>query len=132
MPEHAHFLLVGLNERAVQLPALKWIRREWNLMLRALILKDQAYDHVLREADHKCDAFADVVGYILRNQARKELVTDWQEWPYSGAISPGYQKLDPRKVLFGRAFGMPILFRAMPELRCKQWLRPAFYGLRSL
>jgi putative transposase len=100
MPDHGHILFVGLNEQADQLAALEWARREWNILLKPYTLQDQAYDHVLRESERERDAFGNVTGYILRNPVRNKLVGDWQEWEYTGAIFPGYPKLDPRKVYF--------------------------------
>jgi len=100
MPDHAHLLFVGLNQGADQLAAQKWMCRAWNALLKPYSVQEQAYDNVLRESDRSRDAFAAVAGYILRNPFRKELVDDWQEWHFSGAIFPGYPKLDPRKVHF--------------------------------
>jgi hypothetical protein len=104
MPDHGHFLFVGLEARADQLAALNWLRREWNPLLGPVKQQDQAYDSVLRESDRSGDAFTKVVGYILRNPVRQGLVTEWQDWPYSGAIFPGYPTLDPRKVMFWENF----------------------------
>ena len=100
MPDHAHFLFVGIQDSSDQIAANRWIRREWNQLLGDLSLQEQAYDHVLREADRERDAFAQVVGYILRNPVRKSLVDQWGEWGYSGTVFAGYPKLDPRKPNF--------------------------------
>jgi REP element-mobilizing transposase RayT len=104
MPDHGHFLFVGLHEEADQLAALPWMRRAWNRVLSEARLQDQAYEHVLRESDRARDAFAEVVAYILHNPLRKDLVGTWQEWPYSGAVFPGYPKMDPRKIHFWENF----------------------------
>jgi REP element-mobilizing transposase RayT len=100
MPDHGHFLFVGLEERADQLPAMAWFRREWNGLLNPHKQQDQAYDSVLKEDDRKADGFPDLVAYILRNPIRKDLTENWSEWPYSGCVFPGYPKLDPRKDFF--------------------------------
>jgi putative transposase len=100
MPDHGHFLFVGLEARADQLTALTWFRRGWNRLLQPVQQQDQAYDSVLREADRNRDAFANVLGYVLRNPVRRGLVAAWQDWPYSGALFPGYPTLDPRKPMF--------------------------------
>jgi hypothetical protein len=86
------------------LPALNWLRREWNPLLGPVKQQDQAYDSVLRESDRSGDAFAKVVGYLLRNPVRQGLVAEWQNWSYSGALFPGYPTLDPRKVMFWENF----------------------------
>jgi hypothetical protein len=104
MPDHGHFLFVGYDVRAKQRAAVRWMRREWNQLLNPLQLQHQPYDSVLREEDRSRDGFADMAGYILRNAERASLVKDWQEWPYAGAIFPGYPKLDPRKIHFWEDF----------------------------
>ena len=100
MPDHGHFLFIGLAEHSDQRAAVRWLRREWNAVPGSFRLQKQAYDSVLREKDRSRDAFADTVGYILRNPVRKGLVSNWQDWPYSGAIFPGYPSLDPRNDYF--------------------------------
>lgn len=104
MPDHAHFIFIGLSTNADQIKALAWLRREWNWLLDPLKLQKQAYDHVLRESDRERGAFADVVNYILRNPLRKDLTEEWTDWPHSGACFPGYPKLDPRQPYFWENF----------------------------
>ncbi|HBR95282.1 MAG TPA: hypothetical protein DEA90_14065 [Opitutae bacterium] len=104
MPDHGHFLLLGYDVRAQQRAAIRWMRREWNLLLSPLKLQHQAYESVLRESDRSREAFASVAVYILRNAERAGLVEDWRGWPYAGALFPGYPKLDPRKVHFWEDF----------------------------
>jgi REP element-mobilizing transposase RayT len=100
MPNHGHFLFVGYDAHSDQMAAVRWMRREWNQILAPLDLQHQPFDDVLKEEDRQRDAFANVAGYILRNPERASLVAQWEDWPYSGAIFPGYPKLDPRKVHF--------------------------------
>ena len=104
MPDHGHFLFLGLDCESDQRAAVRWLRREWNRILKPLTLQHQPYDDVLRETDRARDAFANVAGYILRNPERAGLVDDWQNWPYNGALFPGYPKLDPRKPYFWTDF----------------------------
>lgn len=104
MPDHGHFIFLGLDTQSDQRAAVRWLRREWNQLLSPLALQHQPYDEVLRESDRKGDAFANVVGYILRNPERAGLVERWPDWPYTGALFPGYPKLDPRKVNFWTDF----------------------------
>ena len=33
MPDHAHFVLIGLSTRSDQIKAVAWLRREWNRLL---------------------------------------------------------------------------------------------------
>jgi len=58
-------------------------------------LQSQAHDHVLREEERKHNAFARVCFYILANPMRAELVEHETEWPFSGAVVPGYPDLYP-------------------------------------
>lgn len=97
MPDHGHFLFVGYDTQSKQRAAVRWMRREWNVLLSPISLQHQPYDEVLDEADREREAFANVSGYILRNPLRAGLVDAWQDWPYSGAMFPGYPKLNPRK-----------------------------------
>jgi len=104
MPDHGHFLFVGYDTRSQQRTAVGWMRREWNQILKPLKLQHQPFEHVLREADRSRDGFAHLVNYILRNPERAGLVDRWQDWPYSGAIFPGYPALNPRKRFFWTNF----------------------------
>jgi len=104
MPDHGHFLFVGYDVRANQRAAVRWMRREWNLLLSPLELQHQPFESVLLEADRSRDAFPNAAGYTMRNSQRAGLVDDWRDWPYSGAIFPGYPKLDPRKIHFWEDF----------------------------
>ena len=58
-------------------------------------LQPQAYDHVLREEERKQNAFAKVCFCILANPVRAELVKHEPDWPFSGAVVPGYPDLYP-------------------------------------
>ena len=62
----------------------------------------QAYDHVLRAEERRWDAFLETCGYILDNPVRAGLVTEATAWTYSGAVAPGYTRLDPRDADFWR------------------------------
>ena len=112
MPDHAHFLWIGLNDRANQLNAAKQFRREWNQLLSPRQLQRQAYDNVLTEKDRLGSAFAVLVFYILNNPVRKGLSRSWEDWPYSGTLVPGYPKLDPRKDSFRENFWQAYLEQA--------------------
>lgn len=95
MPDHAHFLWMGLWEGSDQLKAARFFRRHWNAGLekRGVRLQPQAYDHVLRENERRPDAFEDTVIYVFKNPERAGLVTAWQVWPYVGTMVPGYPDL---------------------------------------
>ena len=97
MPDHAHFLWIGLHPTSDQRLASSWFRRYWNAMLAPVRqLHCQAYDHVLRAPERSTQAFASIAAYIQNNPVRAGLVTAWGDWPYLGAIYPGVYPFDPR------------------------------------
>ena len=104
MPDHGHFLLIGLNDRADQLAFVREFSRVWNRLLHPHRLARQAYDTVLRESDRQGSAFADLANYIWQNPVRLELVNDWRDWEHLGCVLPGYASLDPRKDYFRENF----------------------------
>jgi REP element-mobilizing transposase RayT len=104
MPDHGHFLIVGLRERADQRAFVRQLTREWNHMIRPAQLSRQAYDVVLREKDRQKDALGEIARYIWCNPVRAGLVTTWTDWPYLGCLLPGYRSLDPRKPDFRTNF----------------------------
>jgi REP element-mobilizing transposase RayT len=96
MPDHLHLIWMGLRRETDQLNAMKFLRthlepalgggREW---------QHQPHDHVLREEERRRNAFASFCFYTLANPVRDELVKREHDWPYSGAILPGYPGLHP-------------------------------------
>ena len=97
MPDHAHFLFVGLIGTADQRLAVAWLRRQWNALLAPTrVLQRQAHDHVLRDEERRRDAFVSVANYILTNPERKGLAGKWSEWRFSGGVFPGVYAFDPR------------------------------------
>lgn len=95
MPDHAHFLWMGVSVESHQLNALKFFRRVWNheLKKRDVELQRQAYDHVLLETERNPEAFEDTVLYIFKNPQRGKLIENYAEWPFSGAIALDYPAL---------------------------------------
>ncbi|MEP6663311.1 MAG: hypothetical protein ABJC04_06555, partial [Verrucomicrobiota bacterium] len=55
----------------------------------------QAHDHVLKEKERQRNAFAIVCFYIIDNARVAELVKHPKDWPFAGAIVPGYPALHP-------------------------------------
>jgi REP element-mobilizing transposase RayT len=96
MPDHLHLIWMGLRRETDQLNAMKFLRtrlepilgggREW---------QHQAHDHILREEERRRNAFARFCFYTLANPVRDKLVSAERDWPYSGAIVPGYPTLHP-------------------------------------
>ena len=91
MPDHAHFLVGGLDERADQIRAIRFFRKESNATLRGLgfCWQTQPHDHVLRARESR-DMCRSTAHYIFENPVRKGLVAQATEWPYAGSILPGY------------------------------------------
>ncbi|MDO8540520.1 MAG: hypothetical protein Q7S40_08815 [Opitutaceae bacterium] len=99
MPDHGHFLWIGLNEMSDQRLAAAAFREGWNFELRpgGRQLQRQPFDHVLREEERERGAFAAVAQYIFENPVRAGLVEKWENYPFLGALVPGYPILDPRE-----------------------------------
>ena len=93
MPDHFHFIWIGLSESSDQLLASKFLRKLLNERLAPLRLQRQPHDHVLREDERVRDVFADTVRYIRLNPQRAGLIAEEATWPYAGAIIPGYPEL---------------------------------------
>lgn len=100
MPDHAHWLWMGLSGESDQRKAMRFLRAHWNAALksRGCQLQSQAHDHVLRKPELDRDCFEDVILYVLRNPQQAGLVDDWREWPYVGAILPGYPRQNVREL----------------------------------
>lgn len=100
MPDHAHFLWLGLGQRCDQLNAARFFRKHWNRLLeqRQVSLQPQGYEHVLNESERNPSAFEDTCLYIAHNPQRAELVEDWREWKHLGAVVAGFPQLDPRSL----------------------------------
>lgn len=105
MPDHGHFLWLGLSDTSDQGLAAAWFRRRWNALLSpAFALQRQAHDHVLRDAERTHDAFPKIATYIFQNPERARLVAAWRDWPHLGAILPGVFPLNPRTPDFRERF----------------------------
>ena len=92
MPDHVHFLWLGLTDQSDQRLAAGLFRKCWaaNLEPRGYRLQLQPYDHVLREREREKGSFMTTADYVLQNPVRTGLVGDWREYQYRGALVPGY------------------------------------------
>jgi REP element-mobilizing transposase RayT len=94
MPDHLHLLWMGLRRESDQLNAMKFLRTELEPALgQGREWQHQAHDHVLREEERRRNAFAASCFYILKNPVRGKLASSAREWPFSGAVVPGYPRL---------------------------------------
>jgi len=107
MPDHAHFVLLGIHESADQRLAVRLLRRQWTALLACEHeLQRQPFDHLLREEEREREAFQSVAHYLLENPVRAGLVARREDWPFLGCLVPGYPSLDPRSAGFWESFWM--------------------------
>ena len=104
MPDHLHILWLGCDEHSDQISAMRMFRKQWKGLLGNYEPMIQPYDHLLRPDERNKRGFARVAEYIWMNPVRKDLLQNWEDWPYSGALFPGYPSLDPRKYHFWENF----------------------------
>jgi putative transposase len=104
MPEHLHLVWMGLRLNSNQLHAMAFLRTYLPPLLAPAELQHQAYDHVLRDEERRRNAFAATCGYILTNPVEAGLVTRPEDYPFSGAIVPGYPRWHPRDQRFWPRF----------------------------
>jgi hypothetical protein len=95
MPDHIHFVWMGLDRQSDQRKAVKFLREHLSAAFHRQRFQHQAHDHVLREEERKRNAFAKVCYYVLANPGRAGLVAEKETWPFCGAIIPGYPALHP-------------------------------------
>ena len=102
MPDHLHFVarltneeaqLINTGSRGMQpegildhLARFKsyTTNRSWRLGFRGPLWQKSSYDRLLDLEK----PFEEVVLYTLANPVRKELVVDWEDWPYSRIVDP--------------------------------------------
>jgi putative transposase len=108
MPDHLHLVWIGVHPNSDQKQATRFLRKHMTPLFHAAKLQRQPHDHVLREEDREHNAFQSTCYYIQENPVRKELVTTWTDYPYTGCMIPGYPELDIRAsdywVRFWRAY----------------------------
>ncbi len=96
MPDYQHLVWMGLRSSTDQRRAMRFLRTELGPHLHPAKFQHQPYDHVLtaeeRQADRLSLACAD---YVFLNPFRAGLVDDPGAWRYSGALIPGYPRVDP-------------------------------------
>ncbi len=95
MPDHWHLVWMGLHEESDQLAGTAFLRKHIAPMLGSVKLQDRPHDHVLREKERERGAFTSACHYILENPFRAGLAATSSEWPYVGAMLPGYPRLHP-------------------------------------
>jgi REP element-mobilizing transposase RayT len=111
MPDHLHLVWLGLRTTTDQRNAMKFLRKHLAIALArrapagvGFELQKQAHDSVLREQDRQRGAFQKSCFYHLDNPRRARLVEHPSDWPYLGAILPGYPFLHPLDADFWELF----------------------------
>ncbi|MDD5141703.1 MAG: hypothetical protein PHY43_15750 [Verrucomicrobiales bacterium] len=104
MPDHLHLVWMGLRLNSDQLNGMAFLRTYLKSKL-AQKFQHQPHDHVLKEEEERRrNAFVRVCHYILDNPRVVELAKLPEEWPFGGAVVPGYPKLHPLQNDFWRKF----------------------------
>ena len=122
MPEHIHLIWMGLRLNSDQLHAMAFLRTYLTPILSPVKLQHQAYDHVLRDQERRRNAFAATCGYILANPVEAGLAKRPDEYPFAGAIVPGYPKWHPCDDRFWPRFW--TLFAKIKEPAASMTKRP--------
>lgn len=104
MADHLHLVWMGMTRESDQLNAMKFLRRQLAPLLQPHKFQHQAHDHILREDERRRGAFASVCFYVLANPVRAELVQKIEDWPFCGAIVPGYPTLHPTQEDYWKMF----------------------------
>jgi REP element-mobilizing transposase RayT len=104
MPDHIHLVWMGLRRDTDQRNGLKFLREHLGPALRPHRFQHQPHDHVLRASERVRQAFSKVCFYLLDNPCRAKLVQRPEDWPYVGAIVPGYPNLHPLQEKFWPLF----------------------------
>jgi putative transposase len=95
MPDHLHLVWMGLRFDSDQLNGMAFLRTHLKPKLAPQKFQHQAHDHVLKAEERRHNAFARACHYILENPLRAELVNRPNDWPFNGAVVPGYPMLHP-------------------------------------
>lgn len=105
MPDHLHVVWMGLRAKTDQRNAMKFLRAELRRFLAPARFQHQAHDHVLNRTRRRRQTFSVAcTGYALLNPVRAGLVPRPADWPYSGAVVPGYPRADPFDTDYWRWF----------------------------
>ncbi|WP_052293184.1 hypothetical protein [Coraliomargarita akajimensis] len=104
MPDHLHLIWIGAGTASDQLKATAFLRKYLSAALAPYSFQRQAHDHVLRENERRRDRLSDAVQYVRLNPERAGLVENWFDWPFTGALIPGYPDLGFGTELFWDRF----------------------------
>lgn len=115
MPDHIHLVWMGLQRDTDQRNGMRFLREHVGKLLRPHRFQHQPHDHVLREEQRKKQAFSKVCFYVIDNACVAELVKHPKDWPFAGAIVPGYPELHPLEEDFWPLFWKLHLAERAPD-----------------
>jgi len=96
MPDHIHFVWMGLRTSTDQQNGIKFLRAQLGSYLKPAKFQHQAHDHVLKPEERQRKFFGlACADYVLLNPIKGELVKNPADWPFSGAVIPGFPKVNP-------------------------------------
>lgn len=86
MLDHLHLILEGVSEEANLWKAIVLFKQKTGFWLskngNGIRWQKDFYDHIHR----KDDDLRKQINYILDNPVRKELVTNWKDYPFKGSL----------------------------------------------
>ena len=95
MPDHLHFVWMGLRWTTDQRNGIKFLRAQLGSFVKPSRFQHQAHDHVLTPEERRRHAFnLACADYVFINPLKAGLVKNPADWPYSGAVIPGYPRLN--------------------------------------
>ena len=115
MPDHIHLVWMGLRRDADQRHGMKFLREHVGKLLHPHRFQHQPHDHVLREEQRRKQAFSKVCFYVIDNARVAELVKHPKDWPFAGAVVPGYPELHPLEEGFWPLFWKLYLAARAPD-----------------
>jgi len=96
MPDHIHFVWMGLCRNMDQRNGVKFLRAQLGPFLKPAKFQHQPHDHVLKPEERQRQAFSLACAeYVLLNPLKAKLVQKSNEWPYVGSVIPGYPRTNP-------------------------------------
>jgi len=96
MPDHLHLVWMGLRRDSDQRNGMKFLRARLGPWLAPARFQHQPHDHVLKPEERQRHAFSVACAdYVLLNPLKAGLVKAPEDWPYLGAVVPGYAGVKP-------------------------------------
>jgi putative transposase len=96
MPDHLHLVWMGLRRSSDQRNGMRFLRAGLGGFLQPARFQHQAHDHVLKPKERQRHVFSIACAdYVLFNPLKSGLVKSPGDWPYLGALIPGYPRLNP-------------------------------------